>query len=276
MIYLRLAGGLGNQLFQLAAAALLGKNTGQPIMALTDALSSYAQVRAPDALRLVSCQRMVADEHASLKPVLRWLIVNGRAGRWMPIFGVNDRSTLRETTRAVRRWGGIMDGYFQRGWTSATFSEATSEFTPCKQSERSNSAAPDVCLIHVRGNDFLLHHSHRVVEANYYVRAIQNARAVGWGRFAIMTDDPDYARDIAHAIERQISNVDIALLSPAPDPLDDFSALRDAPARIIGNSTFAWWAAALDIRHALTWSPSKFARGLPRDFHLDWERAIAV
>jgi len=59
MIIVRLAGGLGNQLFQVMAAMLLSQRTGQKVKLLTAGLSSYAKVQAPAVLSVVSSNKFV-------------------------------------------------------------------------------------------------------------------------------------------------------------------------------------------------------------------------
>ncbi|MEI6876161.1 MAG: hypothetical protein WCL50_13640, partial [Spirochaetota bacterium] len=66
------------------------------------------------------------------------------------------------------------------------------------------------------------------------------------------------------------------LLPPSADALGDFERLLLARRRIIGNSTFAWWACALGSPTATTWSPDRFTRHLPRDLFLSCERVISA
>lgn len=56
--------------------------------------------------------------------------------------------------------------------------------------------------------------------------------------------------------------------------LEDFDTLRVATARIIGNSTFACWAAAFCKAPAPAWAPMKLTLGNSRDFYLSYEIPI--
>jgi hypothetical protein len=277
VIILRLAGGVGNQLFQLAAATLLSKCTKQAFVVIPDALAKYNPPRSFDSLRVVSCARMAILEGDFLKGPSKWFVVEARVGRWLPIFGVNDRSHNFMPSAAIQKWGCIMDGYFQRGWTRATFADALEDmiFIPSAAAAPSR-IAEDECALHIRGGEFLLRRIHCVVDADYYVSAVLRAKAVGWERFAVVTDDVKYARTIVDAIQHRVSTVNIRTIDPAVNLLEDLLTLRDASARIIGNSSFAWWATALDARRSMTLSPTKFLRNLPRDFYLDWEIKIEV
>lgn len=276
MIYIRLAGGLGNQLYQLAAAVLVGRYTDQKVVVLPDALSFYAQQRTPDSLRLISSCRMIFESELH-KGVLGRLITSGRVGRWLPIVGINDRSGLPIVKTVLSSVPHVMDGYFQRGWTASKFADALAEFKVASLPVTTGvRVAPDECVIHIRGGDFLSHDLHRIADVDYYIAAILRAKAGGWSRFAVMTDDLSHACKIGEEIRQHLPDAEMRVIAPAADALDDFVTLRNARARIIGNSTFAWWAAALDERSSPTWSPSKFLRGLERDFYLNWENRIDV
>lgn len=277
MIYLRLAGGLGNQLYQLAAASLVGKNTNQKVVLLTDALSFYAQHRSPDSLRLISSTRIASSTKEFPKGAIRWLVINGRAGRWLPVVGINDRSGLPASQTQSSKFPYIMDGYFQRGWSASTLADAIAEFeVTFPYSVDPKRVRAEECVIHIRGGDFLSHDIHQVVDENYYVAAMLKAQTSGWSQFAVMSDDLSHAKKVVEKIGQQFPNTKMRIITPAPDALDDFVTLKNARARIIGNSTFAWWAAALDVSHSETWSPSKFLRGIERDFSLDWENILRV
>jgi len=277
MIYIRLAGGLGNQLFQIAAALVVSKATNQFFMPIADALSDYSEPRTPDFMRLVSCSRLQLDDGVSLNKHLRWLVAKGRAGRILPILGVNDWVRHPISIAFTKRWGGFMDGYFQHGWSEARFSEVLSELI-LKPHESSSIDYPavDECVVHMRGRDFRLLPLHNILDSAYFLTAISRARECGWKRFAVVSDDHTYARGIVDCLVQQIPKLEIRLLPPNHDLLDDFAVLRNSSARIIGNSSFAWWATALDEKQSPTWSPTKFIRGKPRDFFLKWEIQIQV
>ena len=277
MIYVRLAGGLGNQLFQLAAAMSVSKQTGRDVVPMTEALSRYSQPQLAVSLRLLSSPRIRYQECIRSSAALRWLITVGRVGRWLPIIGLSDRSFHIGTPLSRARDLYVMDGYFQRGWTTSLFKEALEKYTvmpPSKASQTQVNA--DECMIHIRGGDFLSHAVHQVVDVTHYITAIQLAQTVGWSKFVVVTEDPKYAKLLMDTMAKEFPIAHFSIMPTASDPLEDFDVLRRAPARIIGNSTFSWWAAALDERRATTWSPSKFLRDLERDFFLDWEIVLPV
>lgn len=275
MTVLRLAGGLGNQLFQVMAGVLEARRSGRKLLVLTDALSNYAAARRPDVLRLIRSKDVVTAAEAQIPAVVQWLSLRARSGRWLPGTALNDRnfpSALGATT-----WAGgwrFLDGYFQRGWTQVLLDEALSvaQLDPTVMADPGNP--PCDCVVHVRGGDFLHLSSHAIVDVDYYSRCLDLAKAEGYRSFGIVTDDRRYAEQILQALAARHGDLSLFLMPDHGAALPDFGTLCAARARIIGNSTFAWWASACDARQAPTWSPDRFVRESLRDFILPYECVV--
>jgi hypothetical protein len=276
MIVVRLAGGLGNQIFQVMAGLLLGQRIGQRVSVLSAGLTSYPNVRAPEVTRLLSSPNLVVGASVAIAPLARWLSVTARAGRWLPIGGLNDRRFPKAIDEPLRaRHINFLDGYFQRGWTAPLLRDAMAQICVADVPGAAARAAPYDCLVHIRGGDFLNLTSHGFLDANYYDHCLSLARAQGCQSFGIVTDDPAYAGHVISGLRQRHPALMIELLPSATDVLQDFATLRHARHRIIGNSTFAWWASALDVGAGPTWAPDRFVRAVPRDFFLPHERTIA-
>lgn len=271
MIYLRLAGGLGNQLFQLAAASLLSQAKRAPVIPLLEGLSRYEEPRAPDSIDLLQPSDWLRSPASQVPAHWNYFALKARAGRWLPTIGVSDRNFWKTIVSGgcSRR---ILDGYFQFGWTAETFQRATDQM-----SARSiaNSAATRISsnevVVHIRGGDFLRIPQFQVVDAHFYIRAARQAMERGLNRFAIISDDPPYAIAVCKEICGHLPSAEIRLIPRGANALEDFDTLRAATARIIGNSTFAWWAAALGKSPAPTWAPMELTLGTSRDFYLSYE-----
>jgi hypothetical protein len=276
MIFLRLSGGLGNQLYQLAAAALLAQDLNRPVMPFIDALQRYDVPRDPDSFKLLQWNEWLREPSVEHHRIGRWLSVCARAGRFTPLIGISDRNFLT-STRSLSGFPRFLDGYFQHGWTQDSFSKAISAMK--MRPEATSSAhrlGTDEVAVHIRGGDFLKLPRFQVVHAPFYVEAAESATVAGFRRFGVVTDDPEYAITVCRSIEEKLPSFNFRILDRAESSLDDFDVLRTASARIIGNSTFAWWAAALGPTSSPTWSPPMFTTDDPRDFFLPNERMVGT
>jgi hypothetical protein len=272
-VWVRLAGGLGNQLFQLSAALVYARRWGWPVVPVTGGLGTYARPHEATSLRLVQAERLLTAQPPSKS--LAWAVARTRAGRWLPWLGVNDRN-FAEVCRGPRqrRPLALMDGYFQRGWTQDLLTQALA-----LMKVRAAAPVPRLpydCIIHVRGTDFLGLQSHGFLQPDYYANAVAQAKGAGHRRFGVVTDDAAHGARLAAHIGEAHPDVMLQVFPVASDPLHDFEVIRTAPARIMGNSTFAWWAAALDPNAAPTWSCARFVHDQQRDFFLRTEIPLDV
>jgi hypothetical protein len=279
MINVRLAGGLGNQLFQLAAALALSSRSDAQIRLFTGALRRYRAVREPDILRLLDLSLLNVQVHETADAV-SWLAERARLGRWAPGLAITDSNFgSKLVTDIAGRKSGWLDGYFQTQWTAPSLHPVLRKMGAAVDPSwrRANSGPADV-VIHIRGGDFLKSPIHQVVDAGYYTRALQAIQ--GQGKIEtvlVITDDRPYAEGIlASALSECPGVKTIYPDPPAVDPLEDFAILLAAPRRVIGNSTFSWWASALGDGDGTTVSPSVFARGEIRHPPLPWEIVLPV
>lgn len=276
MIYLRLAGGLGNQLYQIAAASLISQAGAiqDTLVPLIDGLHRYDEPRHPDSLALLQTNNWILRSGTPVSTMWRVLSLSARAGRWIPCIGLSDRNYWRQNTRFVR-FPILLDGYFQFGWTKESFKRAIS-IMPAHPilNSAANRISHDEVVVHIRGGDFLRLEQFLVVDYQYYASAVARAISYGFQRFAIVTDDFKYALSISGKLRELFSEISIRIVPAGVDALEDFDTLRAASARIIGNSTFAWWAAVYGSSKAITWAPLLLSKNKPRDFFLDNEIVI--
>jgi hypothetical protein len=284
MIFTRLAGGLGNQLFQLSASLALQESCGGKVFLGTESLRRYKVARDFDLARLLKLPDFcLAEPNAPGWAGAAERLMALRLGRLLPTVGVNDRNfalTLARTSAARTARNLWLDGYFQQGW-------AWPEFAPVLASmvamQRDDMPAPPWpmpdCTVHVRGGDFLASEVHHVVDPAFYCRAMGMLlhEHPNTGTVWIVTDDKSHASAVRSALSAAYAQLDVAWAPEGPGGwMHDFALLREASTRILGNSTFSWWAAALDRRQGRTFTPSQWARGVPRSLYLRWEMAVPV
>lgn len=245
-------------------------------MVFTEALKKYDSPQEPDSLKLLMDNLWFHVVPTSDWSIDRWLSVSARAGRVLPGLGVNDKTFWRRVEATGAHYPLYSDGYFQKGWTHDTFARATSAMQVQPIAARAaDRLMVDEIAVHIRGGDFLKLPRYQIVHASFYIDAVRQSMALGFTRYAVITDDPPYAAVVCEAIQRQCPAANFRMLARGKNALEDFDTLRSAPGRIIGNSTFAWWAAVFGDPTAPTWSPSMFTIDDPRDFFLPNERQIA-
>ena len=134
---------------------------------------------------------------------------------------------------------------------------------------------PSEVAVHIRGGDFLGISGYRFLTEEYYLYALGQAMKSGFSNFVIVTDDLEYGRTMCEKLALTAPLASIRMADHFDD-MSDFDILRSSSARIIGNSTFAWWASALATTAGPTWAPDHFVKHRQRDFFLPNELTISV
>jgi hypothetical protein len=116
----------------------------------------------------------------------------------------------------------------------------------------------NLCLINIRGKDFI-GNSEVVLRKDYYENAIfqmtlRNPKV----SFAVVTDDVDYAKQVAPGIVILSRNakdrgIDFGKIA------HDFSLLQNAKMLIISNSSFGWWGAWTNLNRPFVIAPRFWA-----------------
>lgn len=257
MIYVRLAGGLGNQLFQYAAArALALRNGSEVILDLRDL--DKGPRHAVFGLEKFKIRAQIAQDAdlppSRLKP-LRYLFWRtfGTTPRFIRERGLCLNRTVLEASDDV-----YLHGYWQSEGYFADCAHILREelefaFIPGAETARMMEAiqAETVSVsVHLRRGDYVSttggRLTHGVCDEVYYARALDRVRAeVGPNlRVFVFSDDPAWAKDNLR-LDCAMTLVDVNDALSAHDDLRLMAACRH---HIIANSTFSWWGAWLDPR----------------------------
>ena len=205
-----------------------------------------------------------------------------RLGYFLPKFGVNDGNF---SAHLISRQAGykqrlmVLDGYFQRNWLWPMFNEVRRELAARLRSPvASGGPALDFdCLLHIRGSDFLTSEQSKVVDSEFYIRGLELLRKRAFiGSAYVVTDDVPYATQVLASVRERVPDLRLFIPDQPFDMFYDFMNIRNARCRVIGNSTFSWWAAALDPKEAITVAPMQWSRGLDRNLVLPWEILLEV
>jgi hypothetical protein len=273
MIDVRLTGGLGNQLFQFAAAVVLSRRFELPISLWAGAMHSYTTPRDLDLplfIDLGSFGVAVRDRPnwvqrmriARLVPCLR-----GRTA-W-----VSDRNLLEVARSKSALLGAQLDGYFIESIDQDFFDEALRLLQPAIVAPGAVGRPEErVCALHIRGGDFVRLGWTLDDMLSYYQTSL--ARVLECEpdlRIVAVTDDPEHA---AQTLRSLGVNADIR----SGDLRSDFDLLRTASYAILSNSTFSFWAGAWRSPGVGGWStfaPAFWRPGAPRSIWLpsEWRRS---
>ena len=235
-IKIRLAGGLGNQLFEVAFAIHVANINGVSIIEVDDRfLGSYRANHInylKGMIRANLGEFNIVYKRSIITPLrLPKLISNSQ---WIPFIGDNTNNLCyRKFTSNV-----YLDGYFI--W-KILGNDLSSVVMILKNSLLSTSPikVDNTCVIHIRGNDFNLLGWNPPDIFKYYRIAIEKMKALGVHDFLIVTDDLVYARKIA--LKCSLTNINIE----KNEMIRDFEIIRNATHKIISGSSFGIWAALL-------------------------------
>ncbi|ADR19058.1 alpha-1,2-fucosyltransferase [Calditerrivibrio nitroreducens] len=237
MLVVRLAGGLGNQIFQLGASILLAYNKKiDSVYIDTSNIKCYETKREYELYKFFDYTRFPIKiiEKTFFLNKLRLPIHFPFQIPYYPFIG--DKNFQFALNRASSKFF-FLDGYFQESITQENFLDEINllnqMFIP-KFKEVFNE-----CVVHIRGGDFIKLGWNVASSYDYYLKAIKIIITnYGITKFNVITDDRDYATSLLKDI-----NCDYKFIGG--DMYDDFYLIGSFKYRILSSSTFAIWASAL-------------------------------
>jgi len=238
-VSVRLMGGLGNQLFQYAAARATSVRLGCPLLLDLQALSTPA-------------------EHATRQYMLGAFRTEAHIPQ--PSQNFSEWEEYREPTfhydvgfEAIRV-GTYLTGYFQSELYFASIGDRIRAelqlAVPTSAAFCSLLAriAEERCAVsvHVRRSDYVTNAEtrsfHGVCGAAYYERALSVIKALtGTPTYFVFSDDPEEARAMFVHL-RQAVFVD----TPPGSPWEDLILMSHCRHHVLANSSFSWWGAWLN------------------------------
>jgi hypothetical protein len=251
-IVVRLAGGLGNQLFQFAVAVKLAQRLSLPfsnILIDSRFLTSYEAKHKYEIgfiTDLFPGVQVAPQLHLMASMASRFRlakIFDKKLGAFELISSVahlNAACTNRTPTSTF-----ILDGYFQH--TDTVFKEEDrkriySALLSAKHSliDQVKSDAPAIG-VHIRRGDYVTSKSaskvFRNIAIEYYDAALQQLRCDQ--QVLVFSDD----RELSASYAAKVGGIDVRTLKLSLQ--EEFCLLMACDDQIIANSTFSWWAAYL-------------------------------
>lgn len=252
MIYVRLVGGLGNQLFQYACARAVALRHGVEVVLDTRELARGAAHAVYGLDRFAVAARI--GEGAELPPARSRIIPYAlwRAGLMRPRF-LRERGLGVNPAVLAAPDDSYLHGYFQsEGYFRDQAAVIRDDLHILAAPEGENArwlgriaAEPRAVSLHVRRGDYVGSVKgaavHGTCDAAYYARAVETIRARAGIEplLYVFSDDPAWARENLRPGAEMVV-LDHNAASAAVEDLRLMGACRH---HIIANSSFSWWGA---------------------------------
>lgn len=237
MILIRLAGGLGNQIFQFGAGLLFAqKNRIKRIVFDDGSLEKYEAKRKNELLNFFDFSKLDFEiEFKSLS------FVKFRVPKVLPLnisaFPFVSDKNFQTILNSPNKTFMFLDGYFQQCLTQNDFDKEVALLQNILIPNKINNK--DACVIHIRGGDFVKLGWSSVAPKEYYIKAVQEMQCkFNQDKFYIVTDDREYSKTI-------LNNLDMDFEFIGNSMYEDFKLIGSFKYRILSSSTFAFWASAL-------------------------------
>jgi glycosyltransferase involved in cell wall biosynthesis len=244
-IVVRLTGGLGNQIFTVAAAFGISRLHKLPLVLDTSTFARRREIRS-NSLDLYGLPFERIASVTERDGVAEFVIQGSRLA--LPLF---EEDSYRFDASLVEHCvdGGYIKGYFQSPkYFDAIKQEVVSLFRDKIVHESDGAALKRRILdcnsvgVHVRRGDYLntpAYEFHGVCKTEYFRRAIEIMRNGQTDpTFFVFSDDPDWC--CKHFKDR-----DMVVASSARTPSADLDLLASCKHHILSNSSFSWWGAYL-------------------------------
>ena len=269
MLFSRIVGGLGNQLFQTAACLKYRKQKEKVI------ISFLGDIHVP---KRVNCLNYIFerpnwlyfDNSPYLNLPTQFIAKTSaslRFGSYLPLISINDRNFSSINYRSSAKSVLFLDGYFNQKWSYLTLKKAFSQLKlrQIKLDKVSLQTCKKDVVIHVRGGDFLTIPNLNICDLEYYKKSISYAISKGYYSFKLITEDQIYGKEILKEIKKSFIDLNIQMLN-SDSIKNDFNLIRSSKLAILSNSTFSWWASFL--------STSKKEFIVPKNFSIKEKRII--
>ena len=268
MLFSRMVGGLGNQLFQ-AAAFLKYRRHNEKVI-----ISFLGDIHVPknnyyldniferpnwlffdNSKNLTKLTRLFAKSSATL-----------RFGSYLPFIGINDRNFCEKDIYYLNKKVLFLDGYFQN-WQyknlNRLFNQLKIKEVILKKEDL--KICNDNVLIHIRGGDFLQLNHLNICKLDYYKKSINYFLSKGFNNFRVISSDHNYGKVVIKELKQFFTGLQISILK-SDSINNDFNLIRSSKLAILSNSTFSWWASFLSNSKKEFLVPSNFSAKEKRIF----------
>lgn len=309
-IILNLTGGLGNQLFQVAAGLSefpnskieLHCNLGAPRtnsssqVDLSEYKISNLVEFAPTRRKSLFVSKVFGYNIRSSKHPRKWEKINlfqklvrmSTGIIFSAYFGTKGKVVTERNLDSIkdhaRSRNYFLIGYFQNSkWVDPVRKNLIRELTLKQPSSRyqeiATQAPESLVVVHVRRGDYRNEPNFGLLGVNYYESAIEDLfQSDPFSQMWLFSDEPEDALLMINSISRgrfQVVSIPVDGLSSA----ETLELMRLGKNYIIGNSTFSWWGAFLSKNpNGSVIAPSPWFKYAPEDFSMrvdGWKYKLA-
>ena len=269
MLFSRIVGGLGNQLFQTAACLKYRNQKEKVIISFLGNIHVPKRINCLDSI-FVRPNWLYFDNSHDLNLTTQFFAKTSasiRLGSYLPFFSINDRNfSLRNYRSSIKKIL-FLDGYFNQKWTFNSLKNAFKQLKlkPIELNEEYLQICNNDVVIHLRGSDFLTIPNLNICNLEYYKKSINYAISKGYYSFKLISEDQIYGKEVLKEIKKYFIDLKIQLLK-SDSIKNDFNLIRSSKLAILSNSTFSWWASFL--------STSKKEFIVPKNFSIKEKRII--
>lgn len=264
-IVARLTGGLGNQIFTVAAGLGISRLHKLPLALDASAFSVAREIRS-DGLACYHLPFQRITGVTTRDDTVELLIQGSRTT--LPSF---EEDSYRFDPKLVERCakGGYIRGYFQSPkYFDAVKQEVVSLFRDKVIHDAGGAALKTQIVecnsigVHIRRGDYLkspAYEFHGLCEVDYFRRAIEIMRQrQAAPRFFVFSDDADWS-------SQHFKESDVIVTGGARTPNADLDLLASCKHHILSNSSFSWWGAYLaDHQEQTVIAPAPWYTRIPR------------
>lgn len=241
MITIRLLGGLGNQLFQVAAGAWLQDRRGLSVR--WDA-SWFDDPASGDSARHLEVASLLRPGELLRLPTKVAKLVYSTKNPWL----VRESGPGHEVLPAISRGRAWVEGYFQRySYPAEVLTHLTARLAPVL-AVHAPAKPMDAIGVHIRLGDYVANPTtrahHGVTPSAYFAKAVRTLQdELGLERVVVFTDSP------AMVVDSYLDRLGpTAQLAPAGSAWVDMATMASCRGLVISNSSLSWWAGFMGER----------------------------
>lgn len=258
MIYVRVSGGLGNQMFQYAFARTL-KSRGANVLLHWHPHCSKSSHNGFELDRVFESD---LTREIPLANHNFYNFIKSRFLRKIKIF--REVNEMKFQPHFLETKSGYLDGYWQ---TEKYFIDIASDIRNDFLFKQINGSRNQdlleqiknkvTCSVHVRRGDYVNHPKLGGICESYYLGAIDylKSNCEDDPRFVVFSDDIPYCKETFSDW-----NLTYCDWNEGYDSWMDLALMRHCKHHIIANSSFSWWGAWLSNKNGTVVAPKKWSR----------------